>query len=402
MWKTVKLGDICEFENGDRGKNYPSKKHQISEGIPFINAGDLTNDGEISTKGMAYISDERFNLLGAGKVRINDVLFCLRGSLGKCAINKVYSRGAIASSLVILRPDQNAIIPEYLLYLLKSVITSDLIVSTAGGAAQPNLSAKTVANYKYSLPPLAEQQRIVEKLDRAFEEIDRAIEATEHTVRMSSELYANAIKSIYFSDNDAKVVHLKDVAKIKGGKRIPKGKKLTTEITDYPYIRVSDFTEDGTVDVDSLQYITADIREQISNYTISSDDVYVSIAGTIGKTGVIPSSLNGANLTENAAKIVLDGKCLRDYFYFFTTSSSFEEQAIRHTRTAAQPKLALERLGKIMFPLHEIEKQKSIIDKVKEIRILVNEHKQSMRLKEQALRMLKSAILAQELKGPES
>ena len=44
-WKAVKLGEICKFENGDRGKNYPGRKAFVEEGIPFINAGHLTSDG---------------------------------------------------------------------------------------------------------------------------------------------------------------------------------------------------------------------------------------------------------------------------------------------------------------------------------------------------------------------
>ena len=103
MLKEVKLGDVCHFENGDRGKNYPSQTAFISEGIPFINAGNLS-DNLINSQGVNFISEEHFNRLSNGKVQINDILFCLRGSLGKYAINKNVAKGAIASSLVILRP----------------------------------------------------------------------------------------------------------------------------------------------------------------------------------------------------------------------------------------------------------------------------------------------------------
>ena len=177
MWKTMRLGDVCEFENGDRGKNYPSKKHQVEKGIPFINAGDLSADGKITSDGMAYITNERFELLGAGKIEIDDILFCLRGSLGKCAINNSFDKGAIASSLVIIRPDKSELIPEFLLYLLKSQLTAKLIQETAGGTAQPNLSAKVVSNYELFIPPLAEQQRIVAKLDAAFANLGDAKDA---------------------------------------------------------------------------------------------------------------------------------------------------------------------------------------------------------------------------------
>jgi type I restriction enzyme S subunit len=78
-WKTTRLGDVCTFENGDRGKNYPGRKAFVPTGIPFINAGHL-DKGEINWQSMDYIPRERFELLGNGKVRKDDLLFCLRGS----------------------------------------------------------------------------------------------------------------------------------------------------------------------------------------------------------------------------------------------------------------------------------------------------------------------------------
>ena len=159
----MRLGDVAKFENGDRGKNYPSKKYQIEEGIPFVNAGDFSLDGEIETESMVYISEERFDLLGAGKFTIDDVLFCLRGSLGKSAINKSIEVGAIASSLVILRANKNIISSDYLFAYIRSDIVKNLIEQTAGGAAQPNLSAKVVSNYEIPVPPMEEQQRLSDK-----------------------------------------------------------------------------------------------------------------------------------------------------------------------------------------------------------------------------------------------
>ena len=159
----MRLGDVAKFENGDRGKNYPSKKYQIEEGIPFVNAGDFSLDGEIETESMVYISEERFDLLGAGKFTIDDVLFCLRGSLGKSAINKSIEVGAIASSLVILRAKKNIISSDYLFAYIRSDIVKNLIEQTAGGAAQPNLSAKVVSNYEIPVPPMEEQQRLSDK-----------------------------------------------------------------------------------------------------------------------------------------------------------------------------------------------------------------------------------------------
>jgi type I restriction enzyme S subunit len=158
----LKLSEAAKFENGDRGKNYPSKKYQLSEGIPFVNAGDFSLDGDITRDGMAYISEERFDLLGAGKFQKEDILFCLRGSLGKSAINKTLKRGAIASSLVIIRALQD-IYPDYLFAFIRSDIVKRYISETAGGTAQPNLSAKVVMGYEIPVPSLQEQEAIADK-----------------------------------------------------------------------------------------------------------------------------------------------------------------------------------------------------------------------------------------------
>lgn len=109
---------------------------------------------------------------------------------------------------------------------------------------------------------------------------------------------------------------LDDFVSIKGGKRIPKRKKLLETKTNYPYIRVTDFNDFGSIDLNNIQYITEDIYNEIKNYIISKDDIYISIAGTIGKTGIIPNELDGANLTENAAKFVFDNSKYDKFFYY--------------------------------------------------------------------------------------
>ena len=95
------------------------------------------------------------------------------------------------------------------------------------------------------------------------------------------------------------IMAIKELADVKGGKRLPLGGKFADKKTPHPYIRVLDF-KDNTVDSKNLKYISEEIQRKINRYTISHNDLYISIAGTIGLAGLIPRALDGANLTENA------------------------------------------------------------------------------------------------------
>ena len=74
------------------------------------------------------------------------------------------------------------------------------------------------------------------------------------------------------------------------------------EHTPHPYLRILDFADHG-IDRSNIKYIDEEAFEKTKRYTISNSDVYISIAGTIGRVGIVPDDLSGSNLTENAAKI---------------------------------------------------------------------------------------------------
>ena len=161
--------------------------------------------------------------------------------------------------------------------------------------------------------------------------------------------------------DDWQMVELGTVTDVKGGKRLPKGTEYSDHVTEHPYIRVTDF-DSLSVRLSELKYISGDTQEQVARYTISKDDVYISIAGTIGLVGTIPDGLTGANLTENAAKIVIRDaeKLLNRYLALWLSSSQGQAEIRLRTTKTSQPKLALMRIKQIPIPLPPLPEQRRI------------------------------------------
>jgi restriction endonuclease S subunit len=155
----VRLSELAEIINGDRGKNYPSSKTYVEVGVPFVNAGHL--DGrEIDLAAGNFISEERYERLRSGKFQPGDLLYCIRGSLGKIGVVPNQARGAIASSLVILRPGAG-IDRDYLLAFLAGPAGMRQVADWDNGTAQPNLGAGSLGKFNVLLPSLAEQREFV-------------------------------------------------------------------------------------------------------------------------------------------------------------------------------------------------------------------------------------------------
>ena len=170
-WDVEPIKYRVTFHNGDRGENYPSKSELQSEGIPFINAGHLEGDG-LNMDNMDYISEEKYRIMGGVKLRPGDILYCLRGSVGKNAIVDM-NQGTVASSLVAIRSVR--ISAEYLYYCLNSHIEEVQRYLWDNGTAQPNLSADNLGKYKICIPPVEEQMTIVEYLNNICSQVDNLI-----------------------------------------------------------------------------------------------------------------------------------------------------------------------------------------------------------------------------------
>ena len=148
--------------NGDRSSKYPNAQDMVANGVPFINAGDLV-DGHVNLETANKITREKYGDLGGAKLQLGDIVYCLRGTLGKNAYIDNFTEGTVASSLVAIRPKN--VDGRYLFHVLNSDIEYRQRIVRDEGAAQPNLSAKSVSEFILPIPDIEEQKKISAFLD---------------------------------------------------------------------------------------------------------------------------------------------------------------------------------------------------------------------------------------------
>lgn len=393
-WEWRQLGEVCSKVTD--GSHNPPKA--IESGLPMLSSRNVMDNG-LFWENFRLIPEDAFEKEHRRtRITEGDVLLTIVGTIGRsCVIRNLERLFTLQRSVAVLSPDQ--LISEFLCYQLKAPFIQEYFSNNAKGSAQKGIYLNQLKSTYLVCPPLTEQKRIVKKLDALLSRIDSAITHLQDSISQIG-CFVQVVIDTKFSAISSRET-IESLAEVKGGKRLPKGEKLRDEITDYPYIRVADFTDQGTIDLSNIKYISREVHEQIKRYVISKDDLYISIAGTIGKTGFVPPELDGANLTENAAKLVIKNKDELDlnYLYLFTLTSDFAAQAGLATKIVAQPKLALTRLAKIEVPICSIEEQKEIVFTIQALKIKLYQTEKVLFSKIEELTLLKASILDGAFKG---
>ena len=194
---------------------------------------------------------------------------------------------------------------------------------------------------------------------------------------------------------------LGNITTIKGGKRIPVGMNLSTIDTGQKYIRVADM-KNHSIKNDDIHYITDEIYEKIKAYIISKDDLYITVAGTIGNVGIVPEEFNNANLTENADKIEIYALC-KLYLLYTLLSDVVQEQIRECTTKVGQPKLAIIRIQNFLIPIAPLAEQKRISNRIEVLLPIVDKYEflssKLVKLNSSINEFLKKSILQEAIQG---
>ena len=436
-WEWVRISSIGSIVRGSGIK----RTETIEVGKPCVRYGELYTTYHTSfNQAVSFVSEDIFER--CKHFSYGDILMPLTGE-NKPDIAKAVAylgNDLIAAGGDLAYWTSHGMNPLYLTYLMASPYIVGRKVNLATGDIIVHISGDKLGTILIPIPPLSEQQRIVDKILEAEVKLAEYTEK-ENSLNVLQKNFPDALKKSILqwavqgklvpqdpNDEPASVLleqiraekqkliaegktkkdkhesiifrrdnshyekldgierciddeipfdipnnwvwtRLRNIASVLGGKRIPAGRRLTTENTGYIYIRVSDM-KDGWVSTENLQYVPEDIFPSISKYTINAEDIFITVAGTIGRVGKIPPEIDGANLTENADRLVFS-ILNQDWLILELQSSLVQLQIIEATTKVGQPKLAIARIENLLIALpplteqlHIVEKQRELFDKI--------------------------------------
>ena len=228
------------------------------------------------------------------------------------------------------------------------------------GSATEFFNWEDMCAVPFEIPPMDFQQLVV----NAYKVLNKRIE-TKQKINDNLEATAQSLFqeqfAAFYNENELpdgySIATLDSLCSIKGGKRLPVGGELLDTPTVHPYIRVRDLGSNRYVCLtNQFQYIDEETHSAISRYIVNTNDIVISIVGTIGLIGKIHTSLNNANLTENCVKLANIHTVTPDYLYYTLCYKKQIKEIELLTVGAVQSKLPMYNIQsmKILVPPTEV------------------------------------------------
>ena len=393
-WEWVRLNQITELIEDcphstacDEGAGYPLIR------TPNIGFGHLILEGVHRVSEDVY---RRRNLRATPQP--NDLIFAREAPAGNIAVIKDGQEVCLGQRTVLVRPLRNILCSYYLAYYILSSISQKRLVECSGGSTVAHVNLSVFRSYEVPLPPLAEQQRIVAKIEEAFAEID--------SIENNKELLKTHIKQTRQKILDL-AIHGKLVPQNKADEpasilleRITRDNPHYEKLTDIPFeipeswewVKLGDvgkwqsgttpsksnssYYKDGTIPWlntgDLNDGIICEIPKKVTEKALAETSLRLNEAGsvciamygaTIGKIGILsmPATTNQACCVCNNLKNFVNQMWL---FYFL---KNHKQEFIEAGFGGAQPNISKEKITATLFPLPPLAEQKRIVDRIEEI-----------------------------------
>lgn len=367
-WPVVEIQEICRTGSGTT----PSRKNAdyYSGQIPWVKSGELRETEIFGTE--EHVTEKALSETSLKLVPPGALLVAMYGAtVGRVGLLGVEATTNQAVCHVV--PDNERAYTRYLFHLLQAKAAE--LVSRGVGGAQPNISQGIIKSLKIPLPPLEEQKRIAGILDqaaelcrlrtRALDKLNTLGQAIFHEmfgdpVDPSSEYVQKPLKE--YVDDERPITY----GILKPGPDTPDG---------IPYIRVVDMVVDE-IDPIGVRRTTNEIASEYKRSRLKGGDLLMSIRGHVGRTSIVPTELEGANITQDTARLAVPTK-EAEYFRYSILHPGTQEWMRRRTKGAAVKGINLGDLRELPIPDAPHDQRIAFCQKLEAVRSKLAAHRKS-------------------------
>ncbi|WP_288279099.1 restriction endonuclease subunit S [uncultured Prevotella sp.] len=387
-WEYKKLKEVGLTQTGTT----PSKQIKAYYGgdIPFIRPAELNVD---QNGGVQYDSELKLTEEGALKSRVikaNSVLMCCIGSVGKTGytLNNVTCNQQINT----LTPYDNYN-PRFVYYALISPFFQQEVINIANSAKAtlPIISKGKWEILSIPVPPLSEQQSIVDYLDSAFAKIDAMKANAEKALNEAKALFQASLKEMLEPKEGWEEKTLKDVSVIYGnyGLSVP-----SAEYNGVRYLRITDITEWGDLNDEK---VSAKLDEEKEQELLEEGDILFARTGaTVGKTLMYKEAFGKCLFAGYLIRYRINKEIVLPKFIFYIThSANYYKWVLENQKAAAQPNISAKLYNEYVLSFPSLSEQQTIVDTLDSLKFKVDKLQENYNKISQECDALKQAILRQ-------
>ena len=338
-WETKKMPDVVKWSSGGTPKATVKEYYENGD-IPWLIIGDL-NDGIVNTSA-TKITELGLNNSSAKLVPAGTLLIAMYGSIGKLGITGME---CCTNQAIAFAKEMYGVTTEYMFYYL-SLMKSKLI-SLGKGGTQKNISLTVLNSIDVVVPPITEQQRIVDRIEELFSQLDSAVETLNKTKQQLA-VYRQAVLKEAFEGNltgckTIKEVALKDLVAEKDGlRRGPFGSAIKKAFFVSEGFKV--YEQGNAINNDPYRgnyYITQEKYNELKNFEIKPHDLLVSCSGvTLGRIVELPNDAKPGVINQALLRVRLNHTIISTrYFIEYFRSELFQRMIFDKSQGSAMPNL---------------------------------------------------------------
>jgi type I restriction enzyme S subunit len=393
--KMVRLGDVCDLQNGFAFKSNLFK----SDGIPVLRISSIQDEQICDNRPVFTDQKDYKENLSKYMVKDGDLLIAMSGATtGKVGFNRTGKKFLLNQRVGKFEPSSKLNI-DYLFYFLSTKVQENLEISA--GAAQPNLSSKQIKDFVIPLPPVAEQKRIVAILDETFEGISAAVANAEKNLANARELFESHLQAVFTKRGTGWVE--RPLGRM--CERITKGSSPKWQGLSYvekPGILfvTSENVGEYQVLIEQPKYVEEKFNIKDKKSILKKGDVLTNIVGaSIGRTAVFDRD-DVANINQAVCLIRCEPNLLNNCFLTYLLNSPVFKQVLHDNEVDnARANLSLGFFSQLLVPTPPLPEQRKIVSSLDSFREETQHLEAIYQQKLDALAELKQAVLQKAFAG---